>query len=166
MNRQHDLALDEAHAGARPIARPRGRRTRILWIRVAAVAGLAAAAFLLGRNLAPGSQEDPSVARLRSELAEARAAIATLRAEQSTPTPSPTPTPQADEETAPGGAESPSDQAGEIYVVRPGDTLQGIAAKFYEDPTLDDVIARANGIDDPTLIHAGLELRIPPRPDL
>ena len=66
----------------------------------------------------------------------------------------------------PGGAESPSDQAGEIYVVRPGDTLQGIAAKFYEDPTLDDVIARANGIDDPTLIHAGLELRIPPRPDL
>jgi nucleoid-associated protein YgaU len=165
MNRQHDLALDEAQADARSITHPHRRRTRILWIRVAAVAGLAAAAFLLGRSLAPRPQDDPSVERLRSELAEAHAAIATLRAEQATPTPSPTPVPPADDET-PGATERPSGAVGEIYVVRPGDTLQAIAAKFYEDPTLDDVIARVNGIDDPTLIHAGLELRIPPRSEL
>jgi nucleoid-associated protein YgaU len=162
MNRQHDLALDEAHADARPLDRPRRRRTRILWIRVAAVAGLAAAAFLVGRNLAPRSEGDPGVEQLRSELAHARASIAALRAQQATPAP----VPPEDDGTEPKARATPSGAAGEVYVVRRGDTLQGIAAKFYEDPTLDDVIARANGIDDPTLIHAGLELRIPPRPEL
>jgi hypothetical protein len=47
------------------------------------------------------------------------------------------------------------------HVVRRGDTLSGIATKYFEDPTLWREIARANGLDDPLSIEPGQVLVIP-----
>ncbi len=44
------------------------------------------------------------------------------------------------------------------YVIQPGDTLSGIAAKFG---TTTQVLAELNGISDPDLIYAGTTLRVP-----
>ncbi|MDL9936817.1 LysM domain-containing protein [Gordonia sp. ABSL1-1] len=53
---------------------------------------------------------------------------------------------------------------GRTYTVVTGDTLSGIAQRFYGDPTLFPIIARANGIANPDLIFAGQTLTIPDRP--
>lgn len=47
------------------------------------------------------------------------------------------------------------------YVVKLGDTLQGIAAAVYQDPGQWRKIAQANGIDDPRAIPSGLNLQVP-----
>ena len=49
----------------------------------------------------------------------------------------------------------------ERYVVQDGDTLSGIAARTYDDPSVWREIAEANQIVDPSELPAGLELRIP-----
>jgi LysM repeat protein len=51
-----------------------------------------------------------------------------------------------------------------VYVVGAGDTLSGIAAKFYSDPTIWRPIAIANDIDDPRDITPGRELNVPSLP--
>lgn len=51
-----------------------------------------------------------------------------------------------------------------VYVVKQGDTLSGIAAKFYEDATKWRPIALTNGIVDPLSITAGQQIYIPPLP--
>jgi LysM repeat protein len=51
-----------------------------------------------------------------------------------------------------------------VYTVTGGDTLAGIAARFYENPTLWRPIAVANGIDDPRAIAPGQELHVPSLP--
>jgi hypothetical protein len=51
-----------------------------------------------------------------------------------------------------------------IHVVRRGDTLAGLAARFYENPALWRPIAIANGIDDPRRLEPGLELHVPSLP--
>ena len=48
--------------------------------------------------------------------------------------------------------------AGRRYVVREGDTLSGIAARYGVD---ESALQRANGIDDPNSLFAGQELVIP-----
>lgn len=45
-----------------------------------------------------------------------------------------------------------------VYKVRPGDTLWELAIRFR---TTVDELARLNGIADPSLIRAGMELRLP-----
>ncbi len=47
---------------------------------------------------------------------------------------------------------------GQVYIVQPGDTLSGIAARF--GVTMDDLI-RANGITDPDHLEVGIRLIIP-----
>ena len=54
---------------------------------------------------------------------------------------------------------SPTAATGQRYVVREGDTLSGIAARF--DVT-EDAILRANGLQNPDRIFVGQELVIPP----
>lgn len=51
----------------------------------------------------------------------------------------------------------------EWYTVQPGDTLSGIALKFYGDASRDSYmkIAKANNIANPDLIQVGQKLRIP-----
>lgn len=47
------------------------------------------------------------------------------------------------------------------YVIRPGDTLMGIAAALYGDVSLWRRIADANGIEDPRVLLPGKSLAIP-----
>ena len=75
-----------------------------------------------------------------------------------TPTPNdvlqivtPTPGTPAPVTPTPGGE-------GEIYVVREGDSLSGIASRFGVS---EQAIQRANNITDPNSIYAGQELVIP-----
>lgn len=47
------------------------------------------------------------------------------------------------------------------WTVRPGDTLDRIAARVYEDPAAWRPIALANNIEDPLRLRAGQVLRVP-----
>ncbi len=49
-----------------------------------------------------------------------------------------------------------------LYVVRQGDTLQGIAQREYEDPREWRRIAKLNNISDPLEIRPGTRLLVPP----
>lgn len=49
----------------------------------------------------------------------------------------------------------------EVYTVRSGDTLSGIAARSWKDPTRWREIADRNSVDNPRLIEAGQTLLIP-----
>jgi nucleoid-associated protein YgaU len=51
-----------------------------------------------------------------------------------------------------------------VYVVNAGDTLAGIAVKYYNDPLTWRPIAIANNIDDPRDIAPGQELTLPSLP--
>ena len=53
---------------------------------------------------------------------------------------------------------TPTPVAGRTYVVREGDSLSAIAARFG---VTEEEIQRANGIVDPNSIYAGQELVIP-----
>ena len=55
-------------------------------------------------------------------------------------------------------ASTPSPTATTVYVVRPGDTLSGIAARFGVSVA---ALAQANGIRNPSRIFVGQRLRIP-----
>lgn len=135
------------------------RSPKVMWGRVAALAALVLLAFLLGRLTKSSSGVDQAeVARLRSQVSslqddldEARAAAA------AEPSPSTSPSPSPSESTAATGD-------GTTYTVKAGDTLRGIATKFYGDATLSTVIAEANDITIQTPITVGQELTIPPEP--
>jgi hypothetical protein len=73
----------------------------------------------------------------------------------------PQPEPPAPEEPAP----EPLPPVDELYVVKPGDTLGGIAKKVYGDFRLWPIIFEANRdqISNPALIRVGMELLIPPK---
>lgn len=51
-----------------------------------------------------------------------------------------------------------------VYVVQRGDTLAGIAVRFYDNASLWRPIAIANGIDQPRAIVPGQELHVPALP--
>ena len=59
--------------------------------------------------------------------------------------------------------DSPARKGWVMYTVQPGDTLSGIALKFYGDASRDSYmkIARANNIANPDLIKVGQKLQIP-----
>ena len=77
-------------------------------------------------------------------------ARAGLRASTSTPTPTPTPASDA--------TVVPTPPAGPRYVVQPGDTLYGIAARFGVDL---DRLMRVNGLGPNAMLHPGQELVLP-----
>lgn len=134
---------------------------RILWGRVAILGTALLLAFLLGRATAPEGVSQEEFDAVRRARAELEAQVEQLRAQPvATPTPEPTP---AAEDTPDEDARA--EVEGETYVVKSGDTLRGIAEQFYGDPTLDDLIADANDITDPTQLRVGQELIIPPKPE-
>ena len=139
---------------------PRDRGPKVLWGRIIALAALALVAFWLGRSTAAGSASEKELADTKARLEEAQTEIDDLEAQlralnaaegAEAATPSPTP----DTTEAAGGGEE------QTYVVKSGDTLRGIAQRFYCDSSLDDVIAEANDIADPTELSVGDELIIP-----
>ena len=143
-------------------APPKRGAPKILWGRVVAVFVVLILAFFLGRATAGGSDGVPQdrFNALEDENRLLEQQLQAARADQGQQTETPPPADNGEEETPP-----PDNAGSEIYVVKPGDTLRGIAEKFYGDASLDDVIADANGIDDPMQLSAGQELIIPPEPD-
>jgi nucleoid-associated protein YgaU len=133
-----------------------GPATHVLWGRVAALALVLATAFLLGRLSVDSREAGGELERLQSALEEERAANDELRAELAeAPAESPSPSPTT---------EQGSPDEGRTYVVKPGDTLRGIAARFYGDVGLADLIAETNGIRNAAQLPVGQELVIPPEP--
>ena len=47
------------------------------------------------------------------------------------------------------------------HQLQPGETLDRVAAHYYDDPTAWRELARANGIRDPFEVRAGSQLNIP-----
>lgn len=64
---------------------------------------------------------------------------------------------------AEGTEEKAADAEGKIYIVQSGDTLSGIAKKFYGKGSLEDVIFRANSkvLKDRNTLSVGMRLVIP-----
>ena len=60
------------------------------------------------------------------------------------------------------------EQKGTPYTIQKGDTLSGLARKFYGDPKLRHVIQQANVnvIPDPEVLRVGEKIQIPSRPEL
>jgi nucleoid-associated protein YgaU len=138
----------------------RDRGPKVLWGRIIALGLFLLVAFLVGRWSAPRDTSEAQLSAARAELADAENEIESLQEQldQGAVAAEPSPTPTS--------SETPAETSGEeqIYVVKDGDTLADIAIRFYDDPSLDDLIADANGINDPTSIRPGQELVIPPRP--
>jgi nucleoid-associated protein YgaU len=138
----------------------RDRGPKVLWGRIIALGLFLLVAFLVGRWSAPQDTSEAALRTMRADLAAAENEIESLeeQLDQGSVAAEPTPTPTADE--------TPAETTGEeqTYVVKDGDTLADIAIRFYDDPSFDDLIADANGINDPTSIRPGQELIIPPRP--
>lgn len=78
-----------------------------------------------------------------------------------TPSPTPTTTPEPDGVGGPAPDVGCEAQPGELYTIRPGDTLWDIAGCAYGAGWRWVEIDRANGLGDPALIHAGNSLIIP-----
>jgi nucleoid-associated protein YgaU len=135
---------------------PRGR---ILWGRIIALVVALLVAFLVGRATAGGGGgvSAAAYAKVKRDLSAARAQIANrnqVPPVSGSPGASPSPSLTATQ----GGA------AGTTYIVKSGDTLRALAVRFYGDAALVTLIAHANHITDPTLVHQGTTLIIPPKP--
>ena len=146
---------------------------KILWGRVIALGAFVLIAFVVGLRLghatAPTGVPESDYQRLKGELRATQRQVTQLqgaiaqtqrperalrpakpKARASAPAPSPTP-------AAPTGPTK-------TYTVKPGDTLQSIAARFYGTRSLYTYIAQANNIVDPSLVPVGQRLTIPPKP--
>lgn len=84
--------------------------------------------------------------------------LAACTRESAQPTPAPVPTLVVVTAT-PGPPAAPTPGVEQTYVVREGDTLSGIAARFG---VAEEAILKANGISDPDRVFVGQELVIPP----
>lgn len=103
------------------------------------------------------TQDELATTQDELAAAEERAADLQAQADATTPEPAESPAPL-------GGASPTADERGKTYTVKPGDTLQAIATKFYDDATLAYFLARENGITDASAMPIGIELTIPPKP--
>ena len=74
------------------------------------------------------------------------------------PAPAPTPTPSVRPSPTPRASAAPAPSGGSTYTVKAGDTLGAIAARFGTTST---VLAKLNGIADPSFIRVGQVLRLP-----
>lgn len=139
-----------------PEARP--GKPKVLWGRIGTLAAALIVAFLVGRLSAP--DVDPRLETRVTSLEEANDELTQENEDleqQLRNLPAAQPTVQA--------SDQPDDTDTVTYIVKPGDTLRGIAQKFYCDPEQSDFLAAANGIEDPTTLSVGDELSIPPNPN-
>lgn len=138
----------------------KGSAPKILWGRIIAIGVVLLLAFFLGR--ATGGSDGVPQSRfeeLQEQNQQLQQDLQAARAEDPVDTQSPAPTDETESPPPEDNSESV------VYTVKPGDTLRGIAEKYYDDASLDDVIADANGIEDATQLVIGQELIIPPKPE-
>ena len=148
---------------------------RILWGRLAVLAVVMLAAFLLGRATAGGGIPQEDFDAMRAERNDAQAQAADLREEnqglenQNTALQDQLAAAEAEAESPPTTTGEETDTAdepaGETYVIKAGDTLTDLAIEFYGDASLDQYIAEHNDIADASAINVGAEISIPPDPD-
>lgn len=176
-----------------------GYPVRILWGRVAALAGAVVGAFVLGLAIDVGGDDEEDLEALRTELAEVREERDQKReqldalsagqdadededdeadeadeadeddadnAEADEPDDDPVDDDAPEDEQVAGEPEpatdaEPDPDAGERYEVRAGDSLYGIAERFYGDGEQLSRIAEANGLDPSEPLPTGVELVIP-----
>ncbi|MFN2593751.1 MAG: LysM peptidoglycan-binding domain-containing protein [Actinomycetota bacterium] len=140
---------------------PQRSGPKVLWGRVALLAIFLILAFIIGRVTAGGGGGISQTAynRLKQENATLKQQITTLQDQAAAAQPSAQATPSAQ---ASASAAPPA--GSQTYTVKANDTLRGIAQKFYGDSSLDDLIAQANGITDPSSLRIGQKLTIPPKP--
>ena len=153
---EQDWVPEEDEADAGP---------RVLWGRVFALGAIVLLAVVLGRASAGGGASQGQVDRLESDLTQAQQTIAQLESQidAQAAAEDPAGATEPDPESTPGTG--PGDAAGaKTYTVQAGDTLRGIAERFYQDVDLDAFLARANGITDVSQLSVGHELTIPPKP--
>lgn len=149
-------------------------RPNVLWGRVALLGGMLLLAFLFGRMTKGGggipeerlTRAEARVENLQAENEELAAQLAAAQTELTEAAAA-----AGDDEGA--AATDASDDDAEAaastdvtYTVAPRETLTIIAQKCYGDAALDDYIAEANAIADPTQLAVGQELTIPAHPDV
>ncbi|HEU5001408.1 MAG TPA: LysM peptidoglycan-binding domain-containing protein [Actinomycetota bacterium] len=158
---------------------PFGRGPRILWGRVAVLAGLVIFCFLIGRISVGKSSDSSQVTRLQNQVTADNTKIQSLQATvaelSAQPPPSAVTQPTTTSTNAPVGQPPPSptpqpspsptaaSPAGGTYTVQVGDTLSTIESKFYHQIGLPytTLIEQANGLQS-TTIRPGMKLTIPP----
>jgi LysM repeat protein len=158
-----------------PRSRKGSQMPNVLWGRVAILGALILFAFLLGRitksSGVPASELEAAndeVAAVQEDLDAANDQIAALQTQVEDLQNAAAPTETTEDPTATEDTEdtgTTADAESETYTVKSGDTLSIIAEEFYGDASLDDFLAEANGIDDPTAISPGQEIVIPPAPE-
>jgi nucleoid-associated protein YgaU len=137
---------------------PRAQMPKILWGRVVALGAVLLLAFFLGRATAPEGIPEERLTQLQSDNADLRAENQDLQDEldqRPATTQLPTPTP-SDTQSPTGNVDT------QIYTVKSGDTLVGIAQRLYGDPSFADCIADENGMGSDTTLRTGDQLVIPP----
>lgn len=163
---------------------PFGRGPRILWGRVAVLAGLVIFCFLLGRLTASKNSDAATVTRLQTTVTNDQSKIQSLQATvaelSAAPPPSavtqptntatnppvgqlPSPSPVVQPSPSPTAASA----AGGTYTVQVGDTLSSIEEKFYKTIGLPytQLIEQANGLTS-AIIRPGMKLTIPPKSEV
>ena len=144
------------------------RPMNIKWGRVAILGGALLFAFIFGRATKSAGIPESELTKARQEISELEDQNEDLRAELAAQ-PETLPATTAEEEPA---AEEDTDATdpegdeivGETYTVKNGDTLRGIAQRFYGDAELADYLQEVNNIEDPTAISVGMTLIIPDEP--
>lgn len=150
---------------------PRRLGSDIIWGRVAILGAIVLLAFLIGRTTAGGGvsraefdKAEATAAEASDQVAELQQQIVALQEQLNAEDPGTGTQGDGSGNENPNGGGETAGQA-ETYIVESGDTLQTIAEQFYGDVALDDLIAEANDITDPTALHVGQELTIPPKPE-
>ncbi len=152
----------------------------VLWGRVVVLGVVLLLVFLLGRSTG-GSRSELQALQDRVEAQNAE--IDQLEAEnRSLASPSPdaaadpnaegspnaTPTSTASPTATPTARATATPTAGNTetrnYTVRPGDSLRGIANRFYGNAIYAKCIQKANDIADASKLQVGRSLTIPPKP--
>jgi LysM repeat protein len=128
---------------------------------------MASLSMLLGSPLAPAQSELESL-RARSleqerQIRQLEEENSRLRGESPAPTPAPSPAPAATPlpdlvEVEPSATVSAPSQAGGVYIVKPGDSLQKIASKTGV-PT--QTLLQLNGLKPNAMIHPGQKFKLP-----
>jgi LysM repeat protein len=150
---------------------------RILWGRVAVLGGALLLAFLLGAWIGGGDEGvDPMEHRQLQDDYESLQADNEQLQEQidqlsqgAPPENRPTVDDSDGDESTTGDDETDQtdDTEAQVYVVQSGDTLSGIAQRFYgsSDQEARERIAEANDIEPDATLQTGQELVIPPAGD-